>query len=154
MNSTTVNIEQDAPVVSRHDIDIDAPLSTVWSFQTNIPAWPTWRPTVSAAHFEGVLAAGAAFTWEEGGLQITSTVQAIVPNRRIAWTGPAQGIFGVHVWEFTATDRGVHVHTEESWSGDVVRENATTFQPMLDAALQDWLTRLKTVCEAESLRGK
>jgi uncharacterized membrane protein len=28
------NIDQPAPVVSRHDVDIDAPLSTVWAVQT------------------------------------------------------------------------------------------------------------------------
>ncbi|MFL9864679.1 hypothetical protein PQR67_10920 [Paraburkholderia fungorum] len=64
--------------------------------------------TLNAAHFEGILTAGAALKWEEGGLQITSTIQ----------------------------------------------ESVATFQPLLDAALQDWLTRLKTVCEAESLHGK
>ncbi|MCC8401411.1 SRPBCC family protein [Paraburkholderia sp. MMS20-SJTN17] len=147
---TTVDIDLAAPVVSRHDVDIDAPLSTVWAVQTNISAWPTWRPTVTAAHFDGTLSAGSAFKWEEGGLKITSTVREIVPQRRIVWTGPAQGIFAVHVWEFSATGRGVHVHTEESWSGDVVRANATTLQPMLDGALGDWLTRLKQVSEADS----
>ncbi|MBB5463859.1 SRPBCC family protein [Paraburkholderia sp. Cpub6] len=147
---STVSIDQAAPVVSRHDVDIDAPLSTVWAVQTNISAWPTWRPTVTAAHFDGRLAVGSAFKWEEGGLKITSTIQQIVPKRRIVWTGPAQGIFAVHVWEFTATGRGVHVHTEESWSGDVVRANVTTLQPMLDGALLDWLARLKQVSEADS----
>ncbi|MCC8392816.1 SRPBCC family protein [Paraburkholderia sp. MMS20-SJTR3] len=146
----SVSIDQAASVVSRHDIDIDAPLSTVWAVQTNISAWPTWRPTVTAAHFDGTLAVGSAFKWEEGGLKITSTIQQIVPERRLVWTGPAQGIFAVHVWEFTATGRGVHVHTEESWSGDVVRANVTTLQPMLDGALRDWLARLKQVSEADS----
>jgi hypothetical protein len=146
--TTPAGIDQTAPVVSRHDIDIDAPLSTVWAAQTNISAWTTWRPTVTAAHFDGTLSVGSAFKWEEGGLQITSTVQEIVPQRRIVWTGPAQGIFAVHVWEFTATGRGVHVHTEESWSSEVVQANATTLQPLLDGALQDWLARLKQVSEA------
>ena len=146
----TVSIDQAAPVVSRQDVDIDAPLSTVWAVQTNIPAWPTWRPTVTAAHFDGTLSVGSVFKWEEGGLKITSTIQEIVPQRRIVWTGPAQGILAVHVWELTATERGVHVHTEESWSGKVVRANVTTLQPMLDGALQDWLARLKQVSESDS----
>ena len=30
----TADIDQAAPVVSRHDVDIDAPLSTVWAVQT------------------------------------------------------------------------------------------------------------------------
>jgi hypothetical protein len=52
------------------------------------------------------------------------------------------------------TERGVHVHTEESWTGDPVRSNAATFQPLLDGALQDWLTRLKTASEASVLQAK
>jgi uncharacterized protein YndB with AHSA1/START domain len=148
--ATPAGVDQAAPVVSRHDIDIDAPLSTVWAAQTNISAWATWRPTVTAAHFDGTLSVGSAFKWEEGGLQITSTVREIVPRRRIVWTGPAQGIFAVHVWEFTATGRGVHVHTEESWSGEVVQANAKTLQPLLDASLQDWMARLKQVSESGS----
>ncbi len=38
----SVGIDLTAPVVSRQDIDIDAPLSKVWAIQTNITAWPDW----------------------------------------------------------------------------------------------------------------
>lgn len=141
-------IDQTAPVVSRNEIVIDAPLETVWKIQTGISAWTKWRPTVTAARFNGELKVGSAFKWEEGGLQITSTVQELVPLRRIVWTGPAQGIDAVHVWEFTTTEQGVRVRTEESWSGDTVRTNAAVLKPILDGALQDWLTRLKTTSEA------
>lgn len=144
-----VGIDLSAPVISRQHIDIDAPLSKVWAIQTNISAWPTWRPTVKAAHHDGELSVGSAFPWEEGGLQIVSTVRDIVPRRRIVWTGPAQGIFAVHVWEFRETARGVHVHTEESWSGDVVQVSTASLQPLLDDALQEWLQRLKRTSEAD-----
>jgi hypothetical protein len=143
-----VDIDAAAPVISRHDIEIEAPLDTVWKIQTSISEWTQWRPTVTAAQFDGELKTGAAFKWEEGGLKITSTVQQLLPGRRIVWTGPAQGIFAVHVWEFTATERGVHVHTEESWSGDRVQAQAAALQPVLDGALIDWLERLKSTSEA------
>lgn len=97
---------------------------------------------------QGALQVGSAFEWEEAGLKITSTVQEIQPFRRIVWTGPAQGIDAVHVWEFTATANGVHVHTEESWTGEVVSANKAQLQPLLDGALADWLTRLKRMAEA------
>ena len=126
---------------------IGAPLETVWKIQTDINAWIQWRPTVTAARFDGVLQAGSAFRWEEGGLKITSTVLELLPMRRIVWTGPAQGIDAVHVWEFTASEHGVRVRTEESWSGDVVGANAPALQPVLDGALQDWLARLKSTSE-------
>ncbi|MEQ5840503.1 SRPBCC family protein [Paraburkholderia acidicola] len=150
--TTTVGIDQAAPVVSRHDVDINAPLSTVWAIQTNISNWPTWQPSVTAAHLDGPLSVGSTFEWAQGDLKITSTIREIVPQRRIVWTGEAQGIDAVHVWVFTATRNGVHVHTEESWRGDVVKANAKTLQPMLDAALQDWLARLKQVSEGGAPR--
>lgn len=140
-------IDQAAPVISRNEIFINAPLATVWKIQTGVSAWTTWRPTVTAAHFDGELQIGSVFKWEEGGLQITSTVQELLPLRRIVWTGPAQGIAAVHVWEFTPTEQGVRVRTEESWSGDVVSTNAATLKPVLDGALQEWLTRLKATSE-------
>jgi|SRR5579859_7858479 len=143
-------IDRTAPIISRGDIFIKAPIETVWHIQTNISGWTTWRPTVSAAHYDGQLKAGSAFPWEEGGLQITSTVQDLVPMRRIVWTGPAQGIHAIHVWEFTATAEGVQVHTEESWTGEAAKAHAATLQPLLDKALQDWLARLKSTSEASA----
>jgi len=47
----------------------------------------------------------------------------------------------------------VHVHTEESWSGEVVRAKAALLQPMLDGALQEWLTRLKLQSEAKAAQS-
>jgi hypothetical protein len=142
-----VQIDSSAPVVSRGDILIKAPLDTIWRIQTGISAWTTWRPTVNAGRLDGQLQAGSVFEWEEGGLKIVSTVQELLPLRRIVWTGPAQGINAIHVWEFTPTPEGVRVHTEESWSGDVAQANAATLRPLLDNALQEWLVRLKETSE-------
>lgn len=107
-----------------------------------------------AARFDGVLQPGAAFNWEKGGLKIISTVLELTPMHRIVWTGPAQGIDAVNVWELTAAAQGVLVHTEESWSGDVVRTNTPSLRPILNGALQDWLTRLKTTREANVSTAK
>uniref|UniRef100_UPI00310172C2 hypothetical protein n=1 Tax=Neorhizobium sp. EC2-8 TaxID=3129230 RepID=UPI00310172C2 len=67
--------------------------------------------------------------------------------RRIAGTGPAQGIFGVHVWEITPTATGVHVHTEESWNGEGLVAQAKVYQPLLDQSLTDWLKLLQEQSE-------
>jgi hypothetical protein len=109
---------------------------------------PQWRSTVATASFGDALKAGAVFTWEDSGLKITSTIRQVVPNGRIVWTGPAQGIDAVHVWEFTPTATGVHVHTEESWAGDALRDQVEKLQPLLDQSLVAWLTLLKARSEA------
>ena len=41
-----MDIDATAPVITRDEILIDAPLDAVWRIQTNISAWPTWRPEV------------------------------------------------------------------------------------------------------------
>ena len=142
-----MDINSTAPVITRDEILIDASLDVVWKLQTDIGAWPRWRPQVPTARFDGDLQVGSLFRWEEGGLQIESTVQEIVPQRRLVWSGPAQGINAIHVWEFTQTDRGLFVHTEESWDGEPVHAQAAILQPLLDAAIRTWLTNLKRVAE-------
>jgi hypothetical protein len=96
---------------------------------------------------DDALTVGSVFHWESAGLQITSTVQEVDPPRRIVWSGPAQGITAIHVWEFTPTDHGVLVHTEESWDGEVVRAQTATLQQALDGSLRAWLTNLKRAAE-------
>lgn len=77
-----------------------------------------------------------------------STIRDAVPYRRIVWTGPTQSILAVHVWEFTPTATGVHVHTEESWNGEGLAARAKVYQPLLDQSLMDWLRLLKERSEA------
>jgi hypothetical protein len=79
-------------------------------------------------------------------------VQEIDPQRRLVWSGPAQGINAIHVWEFTQTDRGVLIHTDESWDGEPVRTQATMLQPLLDAAIRTWLANLKRAAEEAHTR--
>jgi uncharacterized protein YndB with AHSA1/START domain len=109
-----MEIDANAPVITRDEILIDAPVAVIWNIQTDIAAWPQWQPEVDAAQLDGALAVGSKFHWQTAGLQITSTVQELDPPRRIVWAGPAQGITAIHVWELTPTDHGVLVHTEES----------------------------------------
>ena len=145
-----MHIDPHAPVIARNQILINAPLDLVWRIQTDVSAWPTWRPEVTQARADGPLAVGSVFHWEEGGLQIVSTVGELDAPHRVAWTGPAQGIEAVHVWELTSTTAGVLVHTEESWSGEPVEAQATQLQPLLDHALRTWLGHLKAHSEASA----
>lgn len=152
-SADVVGIDQTAPIISRHEIDIQAPVEVVWEIQTDINAWPQWRSAVSSASFEDTLKPGAVFKWEDSGLKITSTIRQVIPHRRIVWTGPAQGINAVHVWEFTTTATGVHVHTEESWNGDGLQAQAEKLQPLLDQSLKSWLSLLKARSEAVQATG-
>ncbi|MET9778975.1 SRPBCC family protein [Streptomyces sp. NPDC006367] len=143
-------IDEKAPVIARDDIVIDAPLDRVWRIQTDVENWPAWQPGVSSSvkQTRGPLRPGSSWVWSTEGLEnITSTVEQVQPGRRIVWGGPAQGITAVHVWTFTRTEDGVHVHTEESWTGEPVTADTASLQAALDASLDDWLHNLKRQAE-------
>ncbi|MEE1821286.1 SRPBCC family protein [Streptomyces sp. BE20] len=145
-----LTIDENAPVIVRLAIEIDAPLETVWSLHTGIDDWPVWNTDVDQARLEGPLAEGASFTWRTHGLDITSTVHELVPGTRIAWGGPANGIEGIHVWTFEQTGDRVTVHTEESWSGAPVDAASDQLRHALRTSLEDWLTCLKNRAEKRS----
>jgi uncharacterized protein YndB with AHSA1/START domain len=145
-----MDINEDAPVITRDEIFIEAPIETIWEIQTNVADWPSWQPDVDGAHAEGQLEVGSVFRWQTAGLDITSTVKEIDPPRRIAWGGPAQGIVAVHVWTLEPQDDGVLVRTAESWEGDPVTAQVETLQGALDASLRAWLENLKRTAEERS----
>ena len=142
-----MEINEEAPVITRDEILIDAPIETAWEIQTNVAEWPSWQPELDSAHAEGPLEVGSVFRWETAGLDVTSTVEEIDPPRRIAWRGAAPGLDSVHIWSFEPWNEGVLVRTEGSWEGDPVTANVETMQGALDGSLRGWLENLKGAAE-------
>jgi hypothetical protein len=142
-----MDINMAAPVITRDEIQIQAPITTIWDIQTEITAWPSWQPDVDGAQMDGHLAVGSTFRSQTSGLDITSTVEEIDAPHRIVWSGPARGIVAVHAWTLTDGDDGVVVHTEESWEGEPVRAQTKTSQAALDASRRGWLDNLKRAAE-------
>jgi uncharacterized protein YndB with AHSA1/START domain len=132
-----------APVITRDQILINAPVEKIWEIQTDVSGWPAWQPDVDGAESEAPLEVGSVFHWQTAGLDITSTVQEIDPPRRIVWSGPAQGISAIHVWTLEPQEGGVLVKTEESWEGEPVDAQVETLQGALDNPPRDWLQNLK-----------
>ncbi|WP_369170930.1 SRPBCC family protein [Streptomyces sp. R28] len=147
------------------DIVIKAPLGTVWKLQTDVERWPSWQPPVTTAERldPGRLKAGSRFRWTTPApatpttpattLAITSTVQELQRHNCILWSGPAIGEGlrideGVHLWTFSKVKGGVHVHTEETWTGTQVEADVPTATAALGAGLEAWLHDLNTTAEA------
>jgi uncharacterized protein YndB with AHSA1/START domain len=142
-----MEINTAAPVITRDEIPIHAPIDTVWRIQTDVNAWPSWQPDVDRAQADGPLAVGSVFRWQTAGLDITSTVQEVDAPHRIVWGGSAQGIVAVHVWQLVQQEDGVLVRTEESWEGEPVNAQVETLQRALDGSLRKWLENLKQAAE-------
>ncbi|MGW2033437.1 SRPBCC family protein [Streptomyces sp. NPDC001356] len=149
-----VQIDESAPVITRENILIHAPLHTVWKIQTDVEKWPTWQPNVATVVKDtpGRLRPGSVFRWATEGLSITSTVRQADYGRRLAWGGPAQGITAIHVWTFTPTRDGILVHTEESWTGAPVVADQAALQAALDNSLHNWVNNLKHQAEAQAAK--
>ena len=141
------DVDRDAPVIAVHEIDIDAPLDTVWRLHTDINAWPTWQTEMTAAHLEGALEPGVSFDWTSYGFSVTSTVYALAERSRVLWGGTSGGITGVHEWLFSETPSGVRVTTTESFAGKPVEDDPPGMQTLLDASLVAWLGHLKAAAE-------
>lgn len=147
-----VHPDENAPVITRKSLVINAPLNTIWKVQTDVENWPTWQPNITSLTKDtpGALRSGSVFRWATEGLDITSTVKKVEHGKCLAWGGPAQGIDAIHVWTFTPVKGGVLVRTEESWTGAPVTANAATLQTALDTSLQNWVNNLKHESESHS----
>ena len=142
------DIDRAAPVIAVHEIDIDAPLDTVWYLHVDVNSWPTWQTDVAAAHIVGALEPGVSFDWTSYGFSVTSTVYELAERARVLWGGTSGGITGVHEWVFSETPGGVHVTTTESFAGEPVESDAAGMQTALDTSLVAWLGHLKTAAES------
>ena len=142
------DVDRAAPVLAVHEIDIEAPLDTVWRLHSDVNAWPRWQTDITAAHLDGVFEPGVSFDWTSYGFSVTSTVYDLAERSRVLWGGTSGGITGVHEWLFTETPSGVHVTTTESFAGEPVEADAPGMQTVLDASLVAWLGHLKTAAES------
>ncbi len=142
------SVDRAAPVIAVHEIDIEAPLETVWHLHVDVNAWPTWQAEITAAHIDGALEPGASFEWTSYGFSVTSTVYALAERARVLWGGTAGWITGVHEWLFSEMPEGVHVTTTESFAGEPVEADAAGMQTLLDASLVAWLAHLKAAAES------
>jgi hypothetical protein len=157
-------VDSTALIRYESDIVIKAPLSTVWKLQTDVARWPSWQPPVITSERldPGRLKPGSQLRWTTPApatpttpattLAITSTVQELQRHHCVLWSGPAIGDGlrideGVHLWTFTKVKGGVHVHTEETWTGPQVEADVPTATAALGAGLEAWLHDLKTAAE-------
>lgn len=141
-------VDREAPVLAQHEIDIHASVDEVWRLHTDVNAWTTWQTDITEARMDGRMEPGASFSWSSFDFPVTSTVYEVTDHERILWGGTGAGITGIHEWIFEATSEGVHVVTNESFSGAPVEAARENLQQLLDASLLAWLAHLKRAAES------
>jgi uncharacterized membrane protein len=152
--TTPTSIDAEAPVRAHHEIDINAPLDTVWRLHADVDNWPTWQTEITAARLNGKFEPGASFEWTSYGFTVVSTIYAVAQHARVLWGGTAGGITGVHEWLFSQTRTGVHVTTRESFAGEPVRADVNGMQAALDGSLVAWLGHLKAAAKSKDMDNR
>lgn len=142
-----MDINPSAPATASAEALIHAPVDLVWSILTGFAAWPQWNPAVTRMQVNEPVKPGTTFRWTAGGAPIVSTIQEVVPEQRLVWTGRMLGVRAVHVWTFEPQPGGVRVRTAESFEGLIVRLLAGPMQRLLAASLEQGLAALKAEAE-------
>lgn len=140
-----------AQLSSKKEIFIHAPPESVWRIHTDINGWGEWQPGIANASSSSPLAVGGVFRWKSGGLPLTSTIQVLEANHRIAWAGKTLGTEAHHAWTFTPQDGGTLVTTEEVMSGWLLSLLKVLSPHFLDRSLDVWLQALKAKAEAKQM---
>jgi hypothetical protein len=133
---------------SPSEIQIAAPLKTVWEVTADVAAWPSWNPDVKSMKVEGSVAPGSTFRWKSGSSSLVSTLKVVDPPREIAWTGVTMGIHAVHVFHFEASGDGTRAGSAESFRGLI----PAVFRGYSRKVLQRGIGRILALLKAEAER--
>lgn len=144
---TSKTIHLDAPVITRKNIVINAPVEKVWKVFSDINNWDAWQKEIVTPKMNGAFKPGTSFNWKSNGLTITSTLQTVEKNRMVGWSGPAFGAFAIHTWYFTEQNGQTTIRVEEIMEGWLVTLLKNTFQSSLDTSIKHWLNALKVEAE-------
>ena len=144
---TPTDVDRSAPVLAHHEVEIRAPLDTVWQLHIDVNEWPSWQEAITEAHIDGPFDPGNSFDWSSYGFAVKSQIYEVDARSRTLWGGTAGGITGIHEWLFAETAGGVRVTTNESFAGDPVSADVEGMQGQLDASLVAWLGYLRSAAE-------
>ncbi|GAB4257232.1 MAG: hypothetical protein Kow00129_17360 [Thermoleophilia bacterium] len=136
-----------APAHAAAEIEIDAPLQTVWDILTHVAGWPAWNPDVKYAQAEAPLRPGTLIKWRAGPGTIKSLVADVEPGSRLSWRGSMLGIKAIHVWTMSSAGAKTIVRSEESWEGLIPWIARRYARRTLGNALSRGLAALKVEAE-------
>ncbi|MDQ1293715.1 MAG: hypothetical protein QG608_1596 [Actinomycetota bacterium] len=146
-------IDQAAPVCGRAEIEIDAPVGTVWRMFSDMARWPTWSASIHHVRVEHPLRVGSRFLWWNGPVRFLCMLSVVETDQELTWTGIGLGNRAVHRNLFSSTDSGgTRVRSEESLNGVLLPSLYSGTRLCWD--LESWLTELKFAVEDRGRRTR
>jgi len=146
-----MDIDSEAPVIARAQVQIAADPETVWDVLSDFEQWPSWNSDVRSMSLRGPLEPGSTFEWKAGPGKIRSRLGEVDHPHKIAWTGVTLSIKAVDVFRIEARDSGTVVTEEESWSGLMARLFRSPLQRTLQKSIEQGLQSLKAAAETRAL---
>lgn len=145
-----MEIDNRAVLKTCKEIEIHAPVSTVWKIHADINTWQDWHPNISSAMLQGELSAGSTFEWKSDGYKLKSSIIKAEENSLLGWNGTGFGASAIHIWEFSVLDNGnTLVRTKESMNGWLVKVFKGMMKKKLNSSLDTWLGALKAQAESK-----
>lgn len=141
-------INENAPVVAKMQIQINASAEKVWQVLSNINDWSNWQKEIPMAKMEGELKPGCQFVWKSGGAKIRSEIHTATPAKALGWTGKSMGMKAIHNWEIIENGGSCIVKVEESMEGFMAKLLKGMLNKNLKNGMATWLELLKQKCEA------
>jgi len=101
---------------------INGDLKKIWKTFTDLTCWADWNTIASrVASDSGRLEEGERFTFclrpFSVPLMIEPTIEEVVPQEKVVWTGTKFGIFSRHEFLFQQAANGVLVTSRETFRG-------------------------------------
>lgn len=143
-------IDETAPIVVRMERDMLATPAIIWALHAAPNAYPEWQHSIIESSLNGPFEPGTVFVWTSYGFTVTPEIYDIEEPTRTLWGGSADGITGIHEWQFLPLVNGTRVITAESWSGPAVAAAHDEMEAALIASLDAWLTNLAAAAERDT----
>jgi uncharacterized protein YndB with AHSA1/START domain len=144
-----------SPVYSRREVEVAAPVATVFAWLTHAERWPEWYSQCGSVKILGgpapVLGTGSHFRWSVLGVAVETTVEECDPPHRLAWRGTGLGATAYHSWDIEPTPTGCRVITEETQRGAVPSLLRVVLRPLLSFTQERWLADLAKVASTRDL---
>ena len=125
---------------------IQSEIKAIWKLMSEVNRWPEWNKAISFARLEGVFVKGTPFRWTSG-VNIRSTLEDVIINKRIVWSTKSVGVKTVQSWEFKRTDEGVLVFVSQSAEGWLTKIASQAVTKKLHKNLNEFLFSLKRAAE-------
>jgi hypothetical protein len=139
-------IDDEAPVTTSYQVNIRAPRERVWDLLASPLDWGSVDPAIHDVRLDGPVTADTSFTWANGRARMKSRFAVVASGRELTWTGASMGFKVVHRHLLDdAPGGGTRVRCEESMAGPLL--TLLYSEAKLRAALETWLTALKTAAE-------